>query len=249
MPSERHDLPGSGGIAVRAVTVPDGHRFASHRHPTHQLAWASRGIVTMRVGPSVYVLPRSRGLWIPADVQHEVLVGGSTTMMGIYFDPAACAVAWTEPTVVEVTGILAELLQHLGGELAVEHRRRVEAVVFDLLAPQPVAVLDVPEPADPRAAAIAAALRADPADGRSLAAWGRHVGASSRTLARVIGRDTGMGFERWRTHVRIAAALGRLADGAPVTRVAHDVGYASTSAFVAAFRRTTGTTPGAYFRS
>ena len=39
-----------------------------------------------------------------------------------------------------------------------------------------------------------------------------------------------MGFERWRTHVRIAQALGRLADGATVTRVAHDVGYASTSA-------------------
>ena len=58
-----------------------------------------------------------------------------------------------------------------------------------------------------------------------------------------------MGFERWRTHLRIAEALGRLADGATVTRVAHDVGYASTSAFVAAFRRTTGTTPGAYFRS
>ena len=121
--------------------------------------------------------------------------------------------------------------------------------MFDLLTPLPVAVLDVPTPTDPRAAAIAAALHADPADGRSLAAWGRHVGASSRTLARVISRETGMGFERWRTHLRIAAALGRLADGTSVTRVAHDVGYASTSAFVAAFRRTTGTTPGAYFRS
>jgi len=249
MSAERHDLPGSGGISVLSFTLPDGHRFASHRHPTHQLAWASRGLVTMRVSPRVYVLPRSRGLWIPADVPHEVLIGGTTTMMGIYFDPAACPIEWTEPTVVEVSGILAELLQHLGGELSVEHRRRVEGVVFDLLTPLPVAVLDVPTPTEPRAAAIATALHADPADGRSLAAWGRHVGASSRTLARVINRETGMGFERWRTHVRIAAALGRLADGASVTRVAHDVGYASTSAFVAAFRRTTGTTPGAYFRS
>jgi AraC-like DNA-binding protein len=56
-----------------------------------------------------------------------------------------------------------------------------------------------------------------------------------------------MGFERWRTQLRIAAALRELGKGASVTRVAHDVGYASTSAFVAAFRRTTGTTPGAYF--
>ena len=168
-------------------------------------------------------------------------------MMGIYFDPAACPIDWTEPTVVDTSGLLADLLQHLDGGLPDDQRRRVEAVVFDLLTPLPVAVLDVPMPSDPRAAAIAAALTAEPADGRSLAAWGRHVGASSRTLARVIDRETGMGFERWRTHLRIAEALARLADGAPVTRVAHDVGYASTSVFVAAFRRTTGTTPGAYF--
>ena len=249
MSTERHDLPGSGGIAVRAFTLPDGHRFASHRHPTHQLAWAPRGLVTMAVGSRVWVLPRSRALWIPADMQHEVLVGGATTMMGIYFDPAACPIRWSEPTVVAAAGLLTELLQHLGDELPVEHRRRAEAVVFDLLTPLPVTVLDAPTPTDPRAATIAAALRADPADARTLAEWGRHVGASSRTLARVISRETGMGFERWRTQLRIVTALGRLADGAPVTRVGHDVGYESTSAFVAAFRRTTGTTPGAYFRA
>jgi AraC-like DNA-binding protein/quercetin dioxygenase-like cupin family protein len=247
MSPERHDGAGSGGIVVRAITLPDGHRFASHRHPTHQLAWAARGVVTMRVGARVWVLPRSRGLWIPADVRHEVLVGGATTMMGIYFDPAACPVDWTVPTVVATSGLLAGLLEHLGGDLTVDERRRVEAVVFDLLRPLPVTVLDVPMPTDPRAALVAAALGAHPGDGRSLAAWGRHVGASSRTLARAIKRETGMGFERWRTQLRIADALTRLAAGASVTRVAHDVGYASTSAFVAAFRRTTGATPGAYF--
>jgi AraC-like DNA-binding protein/quercetin dioxygenase-like cupin family protein len=245
----RHDLPGSGGIVVQPFALADGHRFAPHRHPTHQLAWAPRGVVTMRVGTRVWVLPRSRGLWIPADMPHDVLVGGSTTMLGIYFDPAACPIGWEEPTVVATSGLFAGLLEHLGGDLAGTPRRRVEAVVFDLLVPLPVTVLDVPTPSDPRAAAVAVALHADPADGRSLAAWGRHVGASSRTLARVIQRETGMGFDRWRTQLRVVEALGRLADGASVTRVAHDVGYASTSAFVAAFRRTTGTTPGAYFAS
>ena len=201
----------------------------------------------MRVDAHVWVLPRSRGLWIPAGVPHDVLAGGRTTMMGIYFDPGTCPVAWTTPTVVDTSGLLGELLEHLGGPLADDHRRRVEAVVFDLVRPMPIATLDVPVPVDPRVARIADALARDPADGRSLAGWGREVGASSRTLARVLARETGMGFERWRTQLRIAAALSRLASGATVTRAAHDVGYASTSAFVAAFRRVTGTTPGAYF--
>ena len=39
-----------------------------------------------------------------------------------------------------------------------------------------------------------------------------------------------------------------LAVGQPVNRVAGRVGYDTPSAFVAAFRRETGQTPGTYFR-
>jgi AraC-like DNA-binding protein/quercetin dioxygenase-like cupin family protein len=247
MSPERHDAPGSGGIAVLRFSLPPGHRFDRHEHPTHQLSWAPRGSLTMRVGAKVWVLPRTRGLWIPAGVPHDVLAGGRTTMMGIYVDPAACPIRWAAPTVVDTSGLLGALLEHLSTELSAEHRRHVEAVVFDLLRPLPVATLDVPMPTDPRARRIAEGLLADPADQRTLDEWGREVGASGRTLARALQRETGMGFERWRTQLRMSAALARLASGVSVTRAAHDVGYASTSAFVAAFRRATGTTPGAYF--
>ncbi|MFJ4689129.1 helix-turn-helix domain-containing protein, partial [Streptomyces sp. NPDC088789] len=53
-------------------------------------------------------------------------------------------------------------------------------------------------------------------------------------------------FDRWRTHLRLRAALPLLAEGQPVSRVAHTVGYATSSAFLAAFRRTVGTSPGRY---
>ena len=44
-----------------------------------------------------------------------------------------------------------------------------------------------------------------------------------------------------------AQALPLLAQGLPMETVAHRVGYSSASAFVAAFRRAVGVTPGAYF--
>jgi len=44
-------------------------------------------------------------------------------------------------------------------------------------------------------------------------------------------------------------ALPLLAAGRSVSQVASAVGYDTSSAFVAAFRRETGTTPGAYFRA
>lgn len=76
--------------------------------------------------------------------------------------------------------------------------------------------------------------------------WGRDVGASGRTLARAFLAETGVPFGRWRNRARLHAALTPPADGEPVGKVARRIGYASPSAFVAAFRRGTGTTPASY---
>ena len=46
---------------------------------------------------------------------------------------------------------------------------------------------------------------------------------------------------------RLLAALERLALGQTVTATALDLGYDSTSAFIAMFRKALGTTPGRYF--
>jgi AraC-like DNA-binding protein len=107
--------------------------------------------------------------------------------------------------------------------------------------------VDVPFPTGPLTGAIANKLRDDPADQRTLADWGRAVGASERTLARAFVTETRMPFGRWRTLLRLQAALPLLARGEPVARVAHRVGYETPSAFVAVFRRETGLTPATYF--
>ncbi|MDE0804864.1 MAG: helix-turn-helix transcriptional regulator [Acidimicrobiales bacterium] len=239
--------PGAGGLSVGSFALADRDRFPTHHHDTHQLAWASSGILSMGVDDRTWVLPRARGLWIPAGTPHDVLADGDTTMVGLYFAPTDCPVAFSAPTVIDTSGLLGHLLDHLAGGLDPQARSRAEAVVFDLLVPVPTATIELGMPTDLRLRHIAEALHADPADPRTLAQWGRLVGASSRTLARVIQGDTGMTFATWRTRLRIAAALPRLAAGGPVNRVAHDVGYATPSAFVAPFRRTTGTTPGRYF--
>ena len=109
--------------------------------------------------------------------------------------------------------------------------------------------IEVRMPAEERAREVADALAADPANNRTLEEWGQHVGASGRTLARAFIADTGLPFGRWRGLLRLQSALPMLAAGQPVSNVARHVGYESVSAFVAAFRRETGMTPTAYFRS
>ncbi len=90
---------------------------------------------------------------------------------------------------------------------------------------------------------MAQALAGHPADMRTLDEWGREVGASGRTLARSFLGETGVPLGRWRTLLRLQAALPALAAGEPVGKVARLLGYDSTSTFVAAFRRETGMTP------
>ncbi|MEK8146486.1 AraC family transcriptional regulator [Streptomyces sp. M10(2022)] len=145
--------------------------------------------------------------------------------------------------------LLAELILFLDDPtLEVGRRARVEALLLDLLEPAAVTTLGAPVPADPRAREVAQALLDDPACKLSLDAWGRRVGASGRTLARLFLSGTGMPFGRWRTLVRLNAALPALAAGEPLNRVSRAVGYETVSAFVAAFRRETGVTPGSYFQ-
>ena len=59
--------------------------------------------------------------------------------------------------------------------------------------------------------------------------WGRQVGASGRTLSRIIERGTGLGFEQWRTRLRIAAALAALANGWTNLQIAARIGISANT--------------------
>jgi len=233
--------------------MPAGTRFDWHIHEDHQLAWAPSGVLTVLTAEAAWVLPPTRGLWIPAGLPHETASQGRATMRSLYVRPGLFPVSWAEtgrPTPVAASPLLAELIGYLGQpDLDAGRRRHAEALLADLLTPVPVTTIAVRLPSALTARRVAEALRADPTDRRTLAEWGREVGASERTLARAFAAEAGMPFGRWRTLLRLQAALSMLAAGEPVSRVAGRVGYDTPSAFVAAFRRETGQTPGSYFAS
>jgi AraC-like DNA-binding protein/quercetin dioxygenase-like cupin family protein len=236
-------------VVVATFPMPAGLVFDWHTHVDHQLAWAASGVLTVRTQESAWVLPPTRALWIPAGVRHETLSPGTATMRSAYVRPTLCSIGWTEPTPVSASPLMAELIGYLGeSELDGRRRANAEAVLVDVLRPVAMTTIEVRMPADDRARQVADLISANPADGRTLAEWGRAVGASERTLARAFLADTGVSFGRWRTLLRVQSALAALAGGEPVGNVARRVGYDSDSAFAQAFRRETGVTPAAYFR-
>jgi AraC-like DNA-binding protein len=218
----------NGQAIVCTFPMPVGTKFDWHQHDEHQLAWAPEGVLVVRTHTGDYVLPPSRALWIPAGTVHETQAAGAAVLRSAYIDTKRCPIDWQRPTPVDVSPLLRELIPHLEDRsLTDQARRHGEVLLFDLLVPLAVATIDVRLPTDERASRVAQALLAEPGDGRTLHAWGRQVGASSRTLAQ--------------------ASLLHLAEGLPVSVVASRVGYETPSAFVAAFRAHTGVTPGRYF--
>jgi AraC-like DNA-binding protein len=230
--------------------MPAGLVFDWHTHTDHQLAWAASGVLIVRAPAATWVLPPTRALWIPAGLPHETLSSGPATMRSLYIRPDRSPVSWAGPTPVTASALLAELIGYLGGDaLDGAARARAEAVLADLLQPVAMTTIDLHLPDDDRARQVALALLGHPADRRTLPEWGREVGASARTLARGFLTGTGIPFGRWRTLLRLQAALPWLAAGEPVAAVARRAGYDTASAFVAAFRRETGSTPARYFRN
>jgi AraC-like DNA-binding protein len=231
-----------------AGILPAGHWFGTHEHPQHQIAWAARGVITVEIGDGHWVLPPTRALWIPGNTRHRTGTPEGATMSGIFVAPDRCPVSFSAPTMVRVTRLLHELFDHLTAPgTAPAPRRRAEAVVFDLLDPVEVIPIGARLPTDARARQVAEALERDPADERTLGQFATDVAAGPRTLARLFVAETGMSFGQWRTQIRLAASLPPLAAGVPIARIAGRVGYSTPSAYIAAFRRSVGVSPGRYF--
>ncbi len=224
-----------------------GTSFDAHVHAEHQLAWASEGVLTVDCGNETWVLPPTRALWIPAGVRHETRSSGPAIMRTAYINSDRSPLAFARPTPIGAGQLLAELITYLAdARSSAEARAHAEMVLFDVLTPVSNSAIELRMPSDERALDVARAIIGDPADGRDLDDWGHFVGASARTLARAFA-ETGVTFGRWRTLARLQAAAPALAAGVPVSEVAMRVGYMTTSAFIAAFRRETGSTPRRYF--
>jgi len=73
----------------------------------------------------------------------------------------------------------------------------------------------------------------------------QQIGASSRTIGRILRRDTGMSYQQWRQQWRLLRAVELLSTQRSISYTAYELGFASDSAFIAFFKKMTGTTPAA----
>jgi AraC-like DNA-binding protein len=236
---------------TRAQALAPGAAIDAHRHDDHQIVYAARGVLAITTDAGSWVAPATRAIWVPAGTVHAHLAHGDVQLHLVGLPATENPLALDRPTVLAVGPLLRELIVAYTAPPRDRspERERLRAVLLDQLKASPQQPLHLPAPRDPRLRAVLAILRADPADGRTLAVLGKEIGASERTLARLCRADLGMSFPQWRTQLRLHHALVLLADDTPVTVVAHRCGWSSASAFIDVFRRAFGHTPGTYRRA
>ncbi len=229
-----------------------GHEIAPHVHDWHQLLFASSGVMTVSGGGSAWLVPPSNALFLPAGCSHYIRMWGQVDMRSLAFPATlqAPALMHTECRVLSVTPLLRELILRVVEMSALDTRNSTHQHLLDLLLDElhraSVNPLHLPIPADPRAAAVADHVLAHPSAGQDLDLLARRFGVGRRTLERIFRNETGISFGLWQQKARLLDSIRLLAEGNSVTEAALDAGYASLSAFIAAFRRTFGYTPGKF---
>lgn len=238
-------------VAAMAKDFPDGHRTGVHTHERAQLAFAAHGLMTVTTPDGSWAVPPQRAVWIPAGVAHDIGMAGTVAMRTLYVRRDAATRLPARVRVIAVSALLRELILRACA-LPVLYDEggpdgRTMELLLDEIASLPTVALDLPMPRDPRLTRLCQGLRADPGSSHTLRRWAREAGASTRTLARLFVKETGLSFAEWRRQARLLAALARLAAGQPITRIALELGYDSPSAFTAMFRRALGAPPSRYF--
>ncbi len=216
-----------------------------------QLVTATRGMLTVRTDEGWWVAPPGLSVWLPPGTHNSIEMAGRVVLWALYL--RAPLIRGFAPTslVLSLSPLFRELWRRVI-ELKTLNRRRVAeqrlvAVLLDELAALGPAALGLPSPRDPRARRAAELIRQAIGRGTRAESVARGAAASERTLARLFRRETGMSLGGWRRRAALLHGLQRLADGASVTEAGLAAGYEGTSAFVAAFRRAFGVTPGKYF--
>ena len=214
-------------------------------HDHHQLIVVSDGAILAQNKVGTWAVPAGCAAWIPAGMRHSIEPLPVARTRTLYLrrarEPRDCAV-------LEISPLLRAIVDHICRVEVLRDddagAKRLSAVLIDQLAEHRELPLFVPFLKTPLAKRVAEALGADPTDTPRICDVAAELGVSDRTLERRFLADGGLTLGEWRQRSRITRAIALLAGGSDVKDVALEVGYETPSAFVVAFKKYVGRTPG-----
>ncbi|EMR4107044.1 TPA: helix-turn-helix transcriptional regulator [Stenotrophomonas maltophilia] len=237
-------------VASRLHVAEHDAEIPVHEHRKGQLILALHGAVTCEVANALWIVPPQCGVWIPGGMPHSNRATANARLCYLFVEPGVVDLPMQCVTLA-ISPMLREMILHLADAPLDypdgSHTDRLARVLLDELVQMPAEHLSLPVSHHPKVRALAAALSADPADRSTIGQWAVRLALGERTLTRLIERETGLSFGRWRQQLHLLIAIRELAAGAPVQRVSETLGYESVTAFITMFKKALGLSPARYF--
>ena len=230
--------PDSGhesAIAFRIRVVEAEQYIPAHSHRKGQLILALHGALTCEVENAMWMVPPQYAVWVPGQLSHSNRATPGAQVCFLFIEPGAAP--------------MPDRCCTLKISLAAPATARLVQVLFDELPRQPQEHLQLPVSNHPKIRQMVTMMAEDPARWQTLSQWAAVFAMSERNLARLVVRETGLSFRRWRHQLQLILALQLLIRGQTVQQTAQALGYDSTTAFITMFKKGLGQTPGRYHGS
>lgn len=244
------DLHSQAAIALHVDVVAGAQEQDIHAHRKGQLVLALHGAVMCEVEQAICLVPSGHAVWIPGGLLHRNRITENARLCFLFIEPDAVTMPVHSCT-LKISSLVQELILHLAQQsfpyVEDSLSARLVAVLFELLDKQPVEQLYLPISAEPRLHKITRAWSSSTSERRTLEQWAEYLGMSSRSLARLVHKETGMSFGRWQQQWLLMVALRLLASDMSVQQVALELGYNSVTAFITMFKKAMGQPPARYF--
>lgn len=175
---------------------------------------------------------------------------GPVSFRTLYIEPDASPQLPKACRVMEVSDLLRSLIiESVAIPLSYDVAGRdgcLMQLILHEIETAPVSPLYIRMPQSRPLRRMCEAILKNPSTRADIDHWALKTGMSRRTLTRHFRLETGISIATWIKQARLVEAMSRRAEGASITTVAFEVGYESSSAFGAMFRRTFGCSPTRY---
>lgn len=224
-----------------------GHSL--HSHDYGHLVTAIVGSGVLVIDGREYPFDATRGVWVPAHVEHEGRFGADLMPLAVDIidDGAAQRVRCEEVKSIPINAELRTVILSWSRDHDLARTRRRECAVADAVCNTPQVREALRLPVGPLTRPIMEHLRLAPAHLLSLEEWATRLHSSTASIRRAFLAETGRPYSEWATFFRLELSTSRLLGDEPVAAIARAVGF-SPNGYTLAFRRWVGCTP-SEFRS
>ena len=233
-------------VLYKRGDMPERTCYPMHSHEWGEFLYSFSGIMEITVNDKRYLVLPHYGIWVPPGIMHQCRNNKRAQHCSIYIAWDFCVEFCMLPCSVQMSPFMRSMLRHLNdtpGFRSSDEQERFLHVFMDQLRSAPCIDSYLPTSTDEQLAGLLLRLEQNPGDNRSVKELAESLGMTARTLARRCQKELGITLLEWRQRMRAIKALVMLEEGLNVEQIALELGYSSSSAFIAMFKKLMGKTP------